>query len=214
MEQYYSESESFQSAPNHAVLGKRYEAEFRENEKTQWGFAVLDGEKVYFGGVCYVKENRSFEQKPVNWCASIGEILACSYLKNRRPACLILSLIFLPVGLAALIVPLIFFLISYNLIMMYLISPALGLLVFGTIMLVKFIKSCKQTYFEIRLDSVSYCYSMKSLEPQEDTMFRAAISKARAEYVHSRAGMPYVEQNSTYIRQNTSDTGAVQSFGE
>ncbi len=212
MEQNYANAGSFQSAGSHAILGKRYEAEYRAKGKTGGGFAVLDRDKIYFGGECFVKENGSFERKPVNWCASVGEVLACSYLKNRRPACLIIAILSFVVTIAYLIPFSVLANIhtsNYGVAMLFAYGAVFiaGIFSLGIVKLIQFINSTTRSYFEIRLDGVSYCYPVESLELQEGPMFRAALNKARAEYMQLRGTFPYARQPSPYAGQNTPNAG-------
>lgn len=209
MEQNYVNAGSFQSAPSHAILGKRYEAEYRAKGKTGGGFAVLDKDKIYFGGECFVKENRSFERKPVNWCASVGEVLACSYLKNRRPACLIIAIVSFVLAIVFFSFFQTFRLIGGKdiaILLAYGVIASAGIFALGIVKLIQFINSTTHSYFEIRLDGVSYCYPVESLELQEGPMFRAALNRARAEYMQLRGTFPYVRQSAPYAGQSAPNT--------
>ena len=181
MNQFYVQEDIAQveNAPTYAVVGKKAEAEFRQTGKTDGGFAVLDKDRVTFGGKCFVKKGRDFDEQRVNWTASVNEIVGCSYTRHRSVYHLILTPLFL---LTAIVGPILILVLGFGEDGI----PLVALMAFavfsflGVNALIRFIRSGR-AFFEIQLDGVSFCYDTRFLEKDEEIPFRLAIKKARSE---------------------------------
>ena len=172
MDQFYMQGNATQAenTPTYAVVGRKAEEEFRRTGHTDSGFAVLDSDKVTFGGKCFVKKGRRYEEQLVNWTVSINEIIGCSYAKHRAIYHLILAILTLATGTAIGSLAGIYFVEIAALLITF---PLAFLLAF------RFFRGSR-TFFAIHLNGVSFCYDIKFLEKDELSLFQAAIQKSKA----------------------------------
>ena len=159
MEQYMKQNVNIADQPNetavYAVIGKKAEAEFRQTGKTDGGFAVLNKDKVTFGGKCFVKKGRDFDEQRANWTASVNEITCCTYTRNIRVIMIIFGALFAVLGVVFL--PLVMGLAGSDLKdggLLYLVVLDLGFFALSGFFVVRFIKS-RRAFFEISMHSRS-----------------------------------------------------------
>lgn len=194
MDQFYMPADAVQieNAPTHAVVGKKAAEEFRRTGRTNGGFAILDKDKVTFGGKCFVKKGSSHEEQRVDWSVSANEIFACTYTRFTNYVMLVLAIAFPVLGLIGLFSSAAVersAIMEDNPIGLWIIF-CLSLIAFGSLFIVRFIKS-RRSFFEIATQGMSICIDMSSLERGEDIAFRNAIQNIRT----NNPANPYTQMN-------------------
>ena len=175
MDQFNLQADAVQveNAPTYAVVGKKAAEEFRMTGRTNGGFAILDKDKVTFGGVCFVKKGRRYEEQLVNWTVSTNEIIGCSYTKHRAIYHLILAIATLATGAVIGSLAGIYFIEIASILITF---PLTFLLAF------RFFRGAR-TFFAIHLNGISFCYDIKFLEKDEVDPFQLAIQKSKVTHM-------------------------------